>query len=116
MPMTPTGATPNRIQLRRTKGWRKPEGVIVVARPSKWGNPFAINDASMVWTAVGLGYTGNAAGRRACAVALYRAWLTNEPVELGALAESTEGGHLEFSDGAQISVGEHCMGIARGIA
>lgn len=31
---------PKRIQLRRTKGWRKPEGAIVVARPSKWGNPF----------------------------------------------------------------------------
>jgi hypothetical protein len=31
---------PQRIQLRRTKGWRKPEGAVVVARPSKWGNPF----------------------------------------------------------------------------
>lgn len=31
---------PRRIQLRRTKGWLKPEGAIVVARPSKWGNPF----------------------------------------------------------------------------
>ncbi|MCW2756994.1 MAG: hypothetical protein JWO46_740 [Nocardioidaceae bacterium] len=31
---------PKRIQLRRTKGWRKPEGAIVVARPSRWGNPF----------------------------------------------------------------------------
>ena len=31
-----------RVQLRRTKGWRKPEGVIVVARPSRWGNPFRI--------------------------------------------------------------------------
>ncbi|MCP2265546.1 DUF4326 domain-containing protein [Promicromonospora thailandica] len=31
---------PDRIQLRRTKGWRKPEGAVVVARPSKWGNPF----------------------------------------------------------------------------
>lgn len=31
---------PKRIQLRRTKGWRKPEGAIVVARPTKWGNPF----------------------------------------------------------------------------
>lgn len=29
---------PKRIQLRRTKGWRKPEGAIVVARPSRWGN------------------------------------------------------------------------------
>lgn len=31
---------PKRIQLRRTAGWRKPEGAINVARPTKWGNPF----------------------------------------------------------------------------
>lgn len=30
---------PERIQLQRKKGWRKPEGAIVVARPTKWGNP-----------------------------------------------------------------------------
>lgn len=30
---------PKRIQLKRTKGWRKPEGAVVVARPTKWGNP-----------------------------------------------------------------------------
>jgi hypothetical protein len=35
--------TPQRIQLQRTKGWRKPEGAIVVARPSKWGNPIRID-------------------------------------------------------------------------
>ncbi len=34
---------PKRIQLRRTKGWQKPEGVIVVSRPGKWGNPFRVN-------------------------------------------------------------------------
>lgn len=28
---------PKRIQLRRTKGWRKPPGAVVVARPGKWG-------------------------------------------------------------------------------
>lgn len=33
---------PKRIQLRRTAGWRKPEGAIVVARPTKWGNPWRI--------------------------------------------------------------------------
>ena len=32
---------PTRIQLRRTKGWRKPENTVVVARPGKWGNPYA---------------------------------------------------------------------------
>lgn len=33
---------PKRIQLRRTKGWRKPEGAIVVSRPSTWGNPYSV--------------------------------------------------------------------------
>jgi hypothetical protein len=32
---------PERIQLHRNKGWRKPEGAIVVTRPNRWGNPFA---------------------------------------------------------------------------
>jgi hypothetical protein len=35
-------ARPRRIQLRRAKGWRKPPGAIVVARPSRWGNPFRL--------------------------------------------------------------------------
>jgi hypothetical protein len=33
---------PTRVQLRRTKGWRKPEGAVVVARPTKWGNPHRV--------------------------------------------------------------------------
>jgi hypothetical protein len=33
---------PKRVQLQRTKGWRKPVGAIVVARPSRWGNPFRL--------------------------------------------------------------------------
>ena len=33
---------PDRITLSRAKGWRKPEGAIVVARPSIWGNPFTV--------------------------------------------------------------------------
>ena len=30
-----------RIQLRRVKGWRLPPNAVSVARPTKWGNPFA---------------------------------------------------------------------------
>lgn len=33
---------PHRVQLRRTKGWRKPENTVVVARPSRWGNWYVI--------------------------------------------------------------------------
>ena len=32
---------PKRVQRRRTAGWRKPEGAVSVARPGRWGNPFA---------------------------------------------------------------------------
>lgn len=56
---------PRRIQLRRTAGFRLREvspNAVVVARPSKWGNPYR----------AGLGLTGPTAGD---AVARYRTWL-----------------------------------------
>lgn len=31
-----------RIQRRRTKGWRKPEGAVYVGRGTKWGNPWRV--------------------------------------------------------------------------
>lgn len=33
---------PQRIQLRRTKGWRMPENTVKVDRATKWGNPLRI--------------------------------------------------------------------------
>lgn len=33
---------PKRIQRKRTKGWRKPEGVIDCTRSGKWGNPWTV--------------------------------------------------------------------------
>ncbi|MBN7552964.1 DUF4326 domain-containing protein [Mycobacteroides abscessus] len=50
---------PQRIQRKRTKGWRMPEGAIYVGRPSKWGNPFD-------------------APNPAIAVIAYRKWVTWE--------------------------------------
>lgn len=35
---------PERIQLKRTRGWRKPERAVSVARPSKWGNWYRVSD------------------------------------------------------------------------
>ena len=35
-------AAPVRIQRKRTKGWRMPEGAVYVGRPSRWGNPIPI--------------------------------------------------------------------------
>jgi hypothetical protein len=36
--------SPKRIQLSRKKGWRKPEGAVVVSRPSVYGNPWRMQD------------------------------------------------------------------------
>ncbi|SJZ33224.1 protein of unknown function [Enhydrobacter aerosaccus] len=36
---------PQRIQLSRRPGWRKPANTVVVARPSRWGNPFRADEA-----------------------------------------------------------------------
>jgi hypothetical protein len=34
--------TPRRIQRKRTRGWRMPEGAVYVGRPSRWGNPYKV--------------------------------------------------------------------------
>lgn len=35
---------PQRIQLSRKRGWRKPDNTVVVSRPSRWGNPFSVEE------------------------------------------------------------------------
>jgi len=40
---------PVRIQLSRAKGWRKPDNTVVVARPSKFGNPHDWRDWLEAW-------------------------------------------------------------------
>jgi hypothetical protein len=35
---------PKRFQIRRTKGWRKPENAVYVGRPTRWGNPYSIEE------------------------------------------------------------------------
>ncbi len=35
---------PKRIQRKRTKGWKMPENTIYVGRPTKWGNPYKVED------------------------------------------------------------------------
>ena len=58
-----TGWMPQRFQLSRRRGWRKPADAVVVARPSSWGNPFRI---------------GIEAPTREEAVARYRDWVQSD--------------------------------------
>lgn len=64
--------TAQRVQLRRTKGWRKPPGAVVVARPSRWGNPFRIVGTDRVVDAYDTQHTCAPGESRELAVRMYR--------------------------------------------
>lgn len=56
---------PTRIQRRRTAGWRKPDNCVIVSRPSRFGNPFTIKDAT----------EAEMSNPRSAVTANFRAWL-----------------------------------------
>ncbi|WP_083213336.1 DUF4326 domain-containing protein [Mycobacterium malmoense] len=66
---------PERIQRRREKGWRMPEGAVYVGRPTKWGNPWMIDKSSGLVVGPGRFYSHDPAASRSLAVALYKDWL-----------------------------------------
>lgn len=37
---------PQRLQRRRRRGWRMPDGAVYVGRPTIWGNPFLVTRSS----------------------------------------------------------------------
>lgn len=43
-----------RIQRKRTKGWKMPENAVYVGRPTKWGNPFKVSTAFCSCTSPGI--------------------------------------------------------------
>jgi hypothetical protein len=78
---------PKRIQRKRTKGWRMPDGAKYVGRPSRWGNPFTIHrvDCRVTWGAfcyeihsglsVEATHVDNSREAHQMAVELYLQWL-----------------------------------------
>ena len=62
---------PVRIQRKRTKGWRMPDGAVSVTRPGKYGNPFTVKQC------LEAGYAANLNAARIC-VEAYRAWMLGE--------------------------------------
>lgn len=50
--MTDTTKAPERIQLRRTRGWKMPENTVKVDRSTAWGNPFVIGKVGGAYTAL----------------------------------------------------------------
>jgi hypothetical protein len=75
---------PERIQLRRTKGWRMPANTVVVSRPSAFGNPWTIAAAREA------GYSADDAQLRAWCVSLFREWLGDNPRSLTRMLKDGE--------------------------
>lgn len=76
-----------RVQLRRSKGWRLPENTVVVSRPSKWGNPFRVGK-SYPCVEGDLGGARRGKARIADArdaVSAFRSWACDESEPLGDL-------------------------------
>lgn len=82
---------PRRIQLSRRKGWRKPASAVVVARPTHWGNRYAVGE-----DVVHIDGQRVHVRDRAHAVEIYREWLDRQLAEGAGLGEKIRrelGGH-----------------------
>lgn len=69
---------PQRIQRRRTRGWRLPSNAVIVDRTSRFGNPFSVAGA------IDAGHTNP---QRAC-VSHFRAWLAEQHPDYGDIVTS----------------------------
>lgn len=70
-------STPVRIQRKRTKGWRMPEGAVYVGRPTIYGNPFPVGLPVSVETLNG---DRNWLATADDVVFMFRHWIANQAV------------------------------------
>ena len=61
---------PERIQMSRRKGWRKPPNTVYVGRPGRFGNPFSVEGRG-----------------REQAIQMYEAWI-QQPEQQSLLADA----------------------------
>jgi Domain of unknown function (DUF4326) len=64
--------TAQRIQRKRTKGWRMPANTVSVCRPGKWGNPFTIGSIGFKFEGGGAVFYRGAGATAENVVSLYR--------------------------------------------
>lgn len=70
---------PKRIQRKRTKGWRMPEGAVCVDRSTRWGNLFEIGCGVVIRQSDGDTVSLGKVETREQAVAWFRAYLSHYP-------------------------------------
>lgn len=81
---------PERIQLKRSKGWRMPDNTVKIDRTTRYGNPFEVSEDDAGWNIKGPDFTRSGLRSKAeastIAVDAYRQWAEagNVP-DVGAL-------------------------------
>ena len=89
-------SAPKRIQQKRVKGWRKPEGAVSVTRATKWGNPFIVGHTyKHVATRTGRTQFTFFVPNRKVATDLFRAAMLGGSADL----QDGEGGAVWFETG-----------------
>jgi hypothetical protein len=78
-----------RIQRKRSKGWRVPEGAVYVGRPTIFGNPFSVTVKMKPGTLIGMGY--RAVPTVEDAIECYRLYLTEKPELLDQIRKELRG-------------------------
>ncbi len=63
---------PQRIQRKRTKGWRMPAGAVSCTRPGKYGNPFTVKHC------LEAGYAADNLNAARICIEAHRAWMLGE--------------------------------------
>lgn len=90
--------SPQRIQRKRTKGWRMPDGAVYVGRPTGWGNPFVVgHEAQIEIYPLGnqsVGWGCAMPVTRSLAVDLFRAWLLARRFGVDEVREELSGRDL----------------------
>lgn len=87
---------PKRIQRKRIKGWKMPEGAVYVGRPTKWGNPFVVGEV-YGWSEPGRAEIDGPfrpVENNREATALYKAWIKDRPDLIEAARQELRGKDL----------------------
>lgn len=92
--MHQTPPPPQRIQRRRTKGWRLPESAVIVTRPTRWGNPWREGTTHASVLPGGIHDRSGRVLTRADAVASYRNTIEADPEQIADIRHHLAGRDL----------------------
>ncbi|MDQ8193827.1 DUF4326 domain-containing protein [Coraliomargarita sp. SDUM461004] len=82
---------PQRVQRKRTKGWKMPPNTVSVCRPGRWGNPFSVGKPA---THVPSAFQGYIARDVSEAVEFYRSMLLQYGLPSGCELSELRGKNL----------------------